>query len=537
MTRASTLPVLSCAYALALLAGLLSWWVSGAWTSGFSGADEPAHFLNSWFVSAYLRDALGENPLAYATEFYLHYPKISIGHWPPAFYGLAAPVFWFAPATPQTAMVINLFVSALPALGVAALLLRLHGKAAALGGAAVWAVTPLALEGQAFFMLDQALAACAVAAALAWAAFAERQTWLRILLFAGLAALAILIKGNGWLIVLIPPLHLLLTARWSLLRSVKLWVGAAAGLAAVGPWYLATAGISADGFNYEPGLPFAAKSLAYNLDALADNVGVTGLLLAAVGGVAAWRRRKEEDARWNLVAACLALLLATLALQAIVPVDLDPRYMAPALPSVIVLAVAGAAALVRAAGFSRIWSAAPLLLLLLPGVAHLSMREPKADLRMEDAASLAHRAGPGAAWLIDGGSGAEGGFIAALAVRDPQLRGYTVRASKLLAASDFMGNRYRLRFATPAEAAAEMRRLGLAGVVVAERPGVEEFAHRSQLAAALGDPASGFQLAAELPHRGRAGTTRLYRAVEPVQANVPAIRALGLPDKAKIAAR
>ena len=127
MTRTRSLPTLAAAYALALLAGVLSLWVTGAWSSGFSGADEPAHFLNSWFVAAYVQDALGQNPLAFATEYYLHYPKISIGHWPPAFYGLVAPVFWFAPATPQTAMVVNLLLAALPGVGVAALLLRIEG--------------------------------------------------------------------------------------------------------------------------------------------------------------------------------------------------------------------------------------------------------------------------------------------------------------------------------------------------------------------------------------------------------------------------
>jgi hypothetical protein len=231
------------------------------------------------------------------------------------------------------------------------------------------------------------------------------------------------------------------------------------------------------------------------------------------------------------------LLLAALALQAAVPVDLDPRYMAPALPAIIVLAVLGALELARLVAGQRRWAAAALLLLVLPGAAHLAAREPKANLRMEEAAQIASAGGPDEAWLIDGGSGAEGAFISAMAVRDPGLRRYTVRASKLLATSDFMGNSYTLRFAHPADAAAEMRRLGLAGVVVAERPGVEEFAHRPQLAAALADPASGYRLAAELPHKGRAGVTRIYRAVGPIQADVQAIRALGLPEKAKLAAR
>jgi 4-amino-4-deoxy-L-arabinose transferase-like glycosyltransferase len=530
-------PALLAAYLLALCAGLLAWWVTGAWSSGFSGADEPAHFLNSWFVAAYVRDALGQNPLAYATEFYLHYPKISIGHWPPAYYGLVAPVFWLAPATPYTAMVVNLVLAALPAVGVAALLLRLQGRAAGVAGAALWALTPLALEGQAFFMLDQPLAACAVFAALAWAAFAERQTWVRILLFAALAAFAILIKGNGWLLVLLPAFHIALTGRWDLSRSPKLWAGAALGLVPVVPWYLATAGIAADGFNYEPGLAYAALSLSRNFAALTANIGLLGLLLALLGAAGAWVRRRHDKPRWNVVAVCLALILATLALQAIVPVDLDPRYMAPALPALIVLAVAGAIELARRAQRSAVWAAALLLLLLLPGAAHLAPREPKANLRMEEAAALAASAGSGQAWLVDGGSGAEGAFVAAMAVRDPGLAGYTVRADKLLADSDFMGNRYTLRFHEPARAAAELRRLGLAGVVIADRLGVEEFAHRRLLAAALADPRSGYRLTAEFPHKGREGVTRVYRAEQPARMNVAAIRGLGLPDKARLATK
>ncbi|HEY0085033.1 MAG TPA: hypothetical protein VGB65_03895, partial [Allosphingosinicella sp.] len=86
-------------------------------------------------------------------------------------------------------------------------------------------------------------------------------------------------------------------------------------------------------------------------------------------------------------------------------------------------------------------------------------------------------------------------------------------------------------------AAAEIRRLGISGVVVAERPGVEEFALRPLLAPALADPGSGYRLSVSLPHTGRTGVTRVYRAVQPVVANAEAIRALGLPDKAKLTSK
>jgi hypothetical protein len=120
-------------YALALLVGVGFLVLSHAWSAGFSGADEPAHFLNGWFISLYARKALGHNPMAFAVEFYLHYPKISIGHWPPAYYALISPLFLVLPATSQMAMIINLFAAALPAAGVGWLLALLEKTVVGLG--------------------------------------------------------------------------------------------------------------------------------------------------------------------------------------------------------------------------------------------------------------------------------------------------------------------------------------------------------------------------------------------------------------------
>ena len=426
----------------------------------------------------------------------------------------------------------NLFAAALPAAGIAWLLARVEGRGVALAGAAFWALTPLALEGQAFLMLDQPLAAFTLAATIAWFLYSEKQSWLRIFVFAALAATAILMKGNGWLIGLVPALHIALTGRWKLLRSLSLWIGGAATLAMVLPWYKLTAGIAADGFNYEPGLAYALEALVANAGALAANITPVGIALAGFAIWTAYRARRETPGGWSLVAACLALVLATILLQSTIPADLDPRYAAPALPPLVVLAVIGAAALVRRLGETRrlVAAAALALLMAAPGLAHVVTREPKADLRLIEAAAYAS---PGQSWLIDGGSGAEGAYIAALAVRDPAMNGYAVRASKLLSESDFMGDRYRLRFGDLQSVRRELDRLGLAGIVLVQRDGMEPFAHGPQLRAALAAPGSPYRLVATLPHRGRAGMTSIYRLAAPRTANVEAIRALGLPGKAQ----
>jgi len=59
-------------------------WGAGAYRSEFSGyPDEPAHYVSGLMVRDYLMAGLPRNPLAFAENYYLHYPKVAIGMWGP----------------------------------------------------------------------------------------------------------------------------------------------------------------------------------------------------------------------------------------------------------------------------------------------------------------------------------------------------------------------------------------------------------------------------------------------------------------------
>jgi len=510
-----------------VIAGLASLVVSDAWNAGFSGADEPAHFLNTYLIAEYAREALGSNPLAFASEYYLHYPKISIGHWPPAFYALLSPLFLLFPATPHSAFAANLILSALPAMLIGLLAARLHGRAIGLLAALLAALTPVALEAQAFFMLDHAVAAAALGATMLWIAQTERPAAWKVLGFAILAATAVLIKGNGWLLLFVPPIHLALTGRWRLLASPWPWAAGIVAALLVGPWYWLTAGISADGFNHSPGPAYAWQALRYNAAALAANVGPLGLALAVWGAIAEWRLRRSVPQRWNVAAACIGLIAATLLLQSLVPVDLDPRYMAPAFPPLVLLAICGAAAAVPR--HPRLAVAAAAVALAFPGLVHLAAREPKAGFQLEEAAA---RVTHPSAWVIDGTSGAEGAFVAAMAVRDPKLGSYAIRSSRLLAESNFMGTEYQLTVSDPVDLLSRLKALGVQGVVISRANGEGAFPHSALLRGAVAGPNSPYRLVAGLAHRNRPGVTEIYERQGRVVMNEPALRALGLPAKA-----
>ena len=522
-------------YLCAVLVGALAVWLAKSYQSGFSGADEPSHFLNGYFVADYLAHHFGGNPMRAAADFYIHYPKISIGHWPPGYYGVLGLLFLVLPPTLPVIFAVNVMFSALPALGVAAALSMLAGRRAALAGALVYALAPLVLEGHVMFMADQPLTACLVAATGVWVAFSVRPGWDKALAFALLAALAVLIKGNGWLVVFIPVFHILLTANWKLLLSVRLYVAAALAAAIVVPWYMLTAKIAADGFNYQAGLPYATKALLFNLRALGQNLTPVGGLLALYAIMAEFRARQSDPVRWTIVSAVISLLLATLLLQSLVPVDIVERYMAPALPAVVVLAVLGALRLLARLRADSPASAPALaalaVIMAVPGMMHLARRAPKADMGVAAVTDRLAAGQPGLT-VIDGSASAEGCFIADMAVHDRGLHGFVVRASRLLADSNFMGTTYSLKYRDTADVLAALHRLGVQHVVLVREGDQAAYPHSAQIRVALARGDSGFRLTQRVPHQYRSGVTEVYDAIRPTRLDVAAIRNMGLPAKA-----
>ena len=76
---------------LFLAEALLLQWLGGAYASGFGGhPDEAAHFVSSVMVHDFLVHPGAGQPMAFAQQFYLHYPKVAIGNWPPLLHGVLA---------------------------------------------------------------------------------------------------------------------------------------------------------------------------------------------------------------------------------------------------------------------------------------------------------------------------------------------------------------------------------------------------------------------------------------------------------------
>jgi len=72
----------------------------GAYAAEFNGdPDEAAHFVSGLMAHDYLAAIPLANPIVWAEQYYLHYPKVAIGHWPPGFYIVEA--LWWLIVSPS----------------------------------------------------------------------------------------------------------------------------------------------------------------------------------------------------------------------------------------------------------------------------------------------------------------------------------------------------------------------------------------------------------------------------------------------------
>ena len=187
---------------------------SGAYTSDFSAdADEAAHAVSSLMVHDYLVHGFPANPVAYAQQFYIHYPKVAIGHWPPLLYaGEAGWMLIFG----RTRIVMIAF-EAILAIALLANVFWWVRRDFGIGPAflsTIALITPGFMQiGIASVAPNIALALLAYCAAVVLGRYLDSGQRRDALLFALLAIVAVGVHGRGAMIALIP-LALLFTGKF-----------------------------------------------------------------------------------------------------------------------------------------------------------------------------------------------------------------------------------------------------------------------------------------------------------------------------------
>jgi hypothetical protein len=418
-------------------------WRGGAWESDFGGhSDEGAHVVTGLMARDYLAGGfLSEwNPLAYARDYYERFPKVAIGHYPPLFYAVEG--IWLLPFRSPGA-VLSLMAALAASGGWLTWRLareRQFGRALPMVLGAVFCLLPLVVTHTALVMSDLLLVILTGLSARSFGRFVEtgeaRHSWA----FGWWAAAAILTKGSGLMLALVPPLTVALTGRWALLKRPALWCGAVPVLLLGLPWMLATRHITAEGMSAMPFGEYLAGALGYYPKAAWREFGPLGAMaIVAAAGWMLWRRFRGgagavdagEAALWSVVLGLPIFYFA-------VPSGFDERYLLPMVPAVLILV----------ADWTQKIKDHPAISVGLTLVIFATAWRPVEKRHTGADAALALISGE-ARVLVIANTASEGALTAAAAFQAPE-RLRISRGTKTLAGSDWLGRDYALKFADPA---------------------------------------------------------------------------------------
>ena len=482
---------------------------------GAINSDEAPHYINGLLIARYLQSGLGTAPLQFAAAFYRHYPKVSIGHWPPLFYIAEAAWMLVFSASRTSVMVFSAAITTALATVLAGVTLPRHGRWAAAGAAGAFLLLPLVREMTAALLVDIGVALLDLAAALVFVAYLQQPAWRPALWFGLAASAAIMTKGNGLALVLLPPAAIVLTGQVAVLRRWDFWLPAPIVAVLCGPWYVATYALAQDGFFYDWGLAYSRLSLAANAGFLVAGAGLPGMALATIGAVNGFRCR--DPAQMTHRRGLVALAVAVFAFQVAVPVDLQSRYMIPLLGPAILLAVAGLADITAWRRLARhgglvTTGLAVASLAAIPGILHIGVK-PRIGMREAAGTVIDAKDGPNRAVLIAAGAAGEGAFVVEMAMADRPPLYLIARGTKFLASADFDGGHYAGRFTNPADLAAAIATAGFGFVVLDTSAGSLLYPHNGlvQQAALVGH----WSLVSQQAQTGVDGETSVYRIDAP----------------------
>jgi 4-amino-4-deoxy-L-arabinose transferase-like glycosyltransferase len=458
--------------------------------------------------------------MSYAENYYAHYPKVALGHYPPAFYALEGG--WLC-AFPVTRASVLWLMAALAGSFGTMLFSTARQRAgplpAAVGVAGLALALPLTQSLTSVVMADLLVAILVFLSALSLVRYMERERWIDSLAFGLLAAAAMMTKGSAVFLALLPPPAILLTGRYRLLAKGSLWLAVVPVLLICGPWLWLTAGISAEGMNERGWSEHLRSALPYFPRQFARVFGFTLLIPAAAGTVRVLRPRSPE--REPFWAVMVAVPLCLVAFLCAVPAGLEARYLLPAVPSVLLLAASGAewplSLLERRRRSAAAWGIGFAVIGLFACETFTVPRKGfDADRALPRA--LADLAGQGDGTLnllVSSDARGEGAIVSEVAMLDDRRPSHTVaRSSKVLAESDWLGRGYREAFESDDQLRSFLAETRFDAILIDETiPEIFLRPHHTRLARVLQSDATYTRVVAKpangIPVR-RGGGTALY---------------------------
>jgi 4-amino-4-deoxy-L-arabinose transferase-like glycosyltransferase len=429
--------------------------LGGAYASGFGGdGDEAAHLVTSLMVRDFIAGLDFRHPWQFAQQYYYHYPKVMIGIWPPAFYGVLGIWFLIVGVSRSTAIIFVGIVAATTATVIYFTGKRLMGRWAGVLAAVLFIASPLVQESSARVMTDHFMVLAMFVSTLCFARFARTGQISDGLAFGTVAAVAILTHGRAWALGLVPGLTLALTTRWYLLRRLGLWLAAVPVLAACVPWYVFTITIPS-GWTDNGSLHVLTRYAWY----IYSSLGLPVIIFALIGiwNTIVWvKARTAVEPEW---AALAGVAIASLILCSVAPVPIVNRYMLPVLPSVVLFSAAGVNEIAHrfgvrlSIGVLRIGLALILIIAFCVESFALPVRLRNGGYEALARDVMARVSNVPQDWLVSSDSIGEGSLVAAVALQETRPNSYILRARTILGGGDMFWRDMQDRFDTPVKLA------------------------------------------------------------------------------------
>jgi hypothetical protein len=447
--------------------------LGGAYDAEYgSDPDEAAHYVTGLLVRDYIAAGFPGSPISFAVDYYSHYPKVALGHWPPVFYLIqSAWTLLFSPGRVSIQLLMALLTAGV-ALTIVHVLKPIVPFWTATATAALFIALPLVQDSSSAVMPEMPTTLVSMLALIVWARYLEAERARDSIAFGMLASLAILTRQSAVYLACAAVSGVLLTRRYYLLRRYSFWMSALIVAVLCVPWSLLTYDLARDGWGEQGwGWTFTGRAIVYYARGMYLAIG--GALLALVGvGMAESVRYAIQGNPSATLSSLVGLLCGVLLVHSIIPAGYQTRYLVAALPAALIFAVMG---------FKRIvsWFAGRLLHRALPiGVLGFivigsfflqTFRVQHKGFRgFRDVANfvVSHAGGRRTTSLVCSDARGEGMFIAEVAMRDERPTQMIRRGSKEFASSSWKGLHYTARFADASDMAAFVRRSGIDFLIV-----------------------------------------------------------------------
>jgi Dolichyl-phosphate-mannose-protein mannosyltransferase len=330
-------------YFILLAAVLGISWRDNAFQGEFGNyPDESAHYVTGLMFHDYFVSLHYLSPIKFAENFYMHYPKVALGHWPPAFYVIQG-IWGLLFSTSHTSlMFLMAALTALLGLVVYKMLTNQLGSLLAFAVALGLIALPLVQNHTTLVMADIPLTLFSLVAAIFFGRYLDTEKLKDSLWFGAFASLAIMTKGSAVAIALLPPIAILVSGKWSLLRKSSLWSSAAIVVAACGPWYWMTRHMQKGTWvQSSPTLWYTlstAKFFSFHFFKILGwplaSLALLGFIVTLVG----LSQFVEQKTFW---AAMIGLLFGFFIVPCVIPVGREERYFLPAVPAAMAFSAAG----------------------------------------------------------------------------------------------------------------------------------------------------------------------------------------------------